>query len=59
MCVLLVYYFYGYCDVEQLRFELTDQVSEENAMARKKLFDFKKDGKKVEVFTGDGTLDVY
>ncbi|ASF47843.1 hypothetical protein [Methylovulum psychrotolerans] len=28
-------------------------------MARKKLFEFRKDGKKVEVFTGDGTLDVY
>ncbi len=52
-------YFYGYCDAEQLRFELTDKVNEANAMARKKLFDFKKDGKKVEVFTGDRTLDVY
>jgi hypothetical protein len=28
-------------------------------MARKKLFEFRKDGKKVEVFTGDGVLDVY
>jgi hypothetical protein len=28
-------------------------------MARKKLFEFMKDCKKVEVFTGDGTADVY
>ena len=28
-------------------------------MARKQLFDFKKDGKKIEVFTGDGTQEVY